>query len=431
MVGHKRKKAGRKPLSDKIPRVEVLHDLKEGEKTCSCGHELRHIGDDSHEELKYIPAKIYVEKHIYPKYACKHCAITTPETATITTAVRERRLIPGSFASPELLAYLIISKYQDHLPLYRLERIFARLGVELSRQTMANWLIHVAFKLRRLLVVMRQDIQSGKIMTADETPFQVVKEPGRTYDQESYMWAFTNNDDQNPVVLYRYADNRAGKNARRVTRKFAGYLMTDGFSAYNACESNKIVLLACWAHVRRKFKAAYDDCRSELSAKFLEIIQQMYFIERCLRRAKVDVATSAEVRSKVSKQHIAEFHTLLVEQQAHVLTKGLLGKAIGYALNLWPRLTIFADSGDLPIDNNITENAIRPFALGRKNWLFSQTPRGAFASSALYSVQQSIVANGLDPYQAWVYILKRLPHLRSAADFRSIAPHCIRPTDFG
>ena len=380
--------------------------------------------------MEYIPAKIYAEKHIYPKYACKHCAKTTPETATITSAVREERLIPGSFASAELITYLIISKYQDHLPLYRLERIFSRLGAELSRQTMANWLIHVAFKLRRLLVVMRQEIQSGKIMTADETPFQVVKEPGRTYDQESYMWVFTNNDEENPVVLYRYADNRAGKNARRVTRRFSGHLMTDGFSGYNACESDKIKLIACWAHVRRKFKEAYDDSKSELSAKFLEIIQHMYFIESCLRRAEVDKETIAEIRSKVSKQHLVEFHALLIAQQAHVLTKGLLGKAINYAVNLWPQLTIFADTGDLPIDNNITENAIRPFALGRKNWLFSQTPRGAFASSALYSVQQSIAANGLDPYKTWVYILKRLSHLRSTADFRTIAPHCIRPTDY-
>ena len=427
---HKRRKAGRKALADSIPRVEIPHDLLDEEKNCASGHEMQKIGEDIREELKYVPAKLYVEKHLYPKYACKHCAKVTPEAATVKSAVREPQVIPRSFASPGLLAYLIISKYQDHLPLYRLERIFARLGVELSRQTMANWLIRVSFSLRRLLVVMRQDIQKGKIMTADETPFQVVKEPGRTYDQESYMWVFTNNDDEHPVVLYRYAETRSGKNARRVTRKFSGHLMSDGFSGYDACASKKIILIACWAHVRRKFKAAYDDSKSELSAQFLQIIQNLYRIERYLRRADVDAETNLEMRTKVSRQFLNELHALLIAQQSHVLTQSLLGKAISYAMNLWPRLTIFAQNGELPIDNNITENAIRPFAVGRKNWLFSITPRGAFAGSALYSVQQSAIANGLDLYQYWVFLLAQLPRLKTRADFQSVAPHRVRKGDF-
>ena len=427
---HKRKKAGRRPLSNSIPRVEIRHDLRKDEKTCTCGHPLHHIGDDSREELEYIPAKIYVEKHIYPKYACKHCANATPETAKVITSPREKRLIPRSFASSGLLAYLIISKFQDHLPLYRLERIFARLGVELSRQTMANWLIHVAMSLRRLLVVMRQDIQQGNIMTADETPFQVLKEPGRTHTQESYMWVFTGHTPERPVVLYRYAQTRAGINARRVTRKFRGHLMSDGFSGYDACASEKLTLIACWAHVRRKFKQAYDDSKSELSAQFLQLIQNLYMLERYLHRAEADYATVLEMHTKVSKQFIVEFHGLLIKHQPQVLAKGLLGKAIGYALNNWSRLTIFAEHGHLPIDNNVTENAIRPFAIGRKNWLFSQTPRGAFASSALYSVLQSAIANGLDPYKYLKHLLQRLPYLKTRADFVSVAPQHLNPSDF-
>lgn len=244
------------------------------------------------------------------------------------------------------------------------------------------------------------------------------------------MWVFTNNNAEQPVVLYRYADNRAGKNARRMTRKFSGHLMSDGFSGYDACASDKITLIACWAHVRRKFKAAYDDSKSDLSAQFLQIMQSMYKIERCLRLGKVDAATILEVRQKSSQLLIAEFHALLIEHQAQVLPKGLLGKAIGYALNLWPRLTHFADTNELPIDNNITENAIRPFAVGRKNWLFSYSPRGAFASAALYSVLQSAIANDLDPYLYLRFVMERLPNLRSFGDFKAIAPNRVRKRDF-
>lgn len=156
----------------------------------------------------------------------------------------------------------------------------------------------------------------------------------------------------------------------------------------------------------------------------------MYLIERYLRRANADTETIIKIRAKTTKPLLVDFHELLVEQQAQVIPKGLLGRAISYALNLWPRLTLFADAADLPIDNNITENAIRPFAVGRKNWLFSQTPHGAFASAAMYSVIQSAIANGLDPYEYLRFLFDRLPNLRSVESFREIAPNRIRQDKF-
>ena len=431
--GHTRKKPGRKALSDSIPRVVTVHDIPEEEKKDKDGNELlKKIGEDIKEDLVFIPAKIFVEKHVYPKYVFIRPSVQEyingnfpPE---IISAPRKKDIIPRSFATAALLAYIAVSKFMDHIPLYRLERIFRRIGVELSRQTMANWLIVLAKPLRKLIVVMRSDLRKNTIMTADESSLQVIAEPDRSAQQKSWMWLFTTSDISRPILIYKYDQSRAGSVPRKMIGKiFKGHLMTDAFSAYDSCENGRVTLIACWSHVRRKFKNAFDDAKSELSEKFLFVIQRLYLIEKKLRDTKADESEILRIRKNESLPLLETFHQMLIEHQLKISAGGLLGKAISYAMNCWPRLTAYAHTGHLPIDNNFTENYIRPFALGRKNWMFCFSPFGASASAVLYSVTQSAIANGLDPYEYLTYLFEKLPYLKTRKDFEAVAPHRIDP----
>ena len=251
---HSRKKPGRKALSDSIPRIEIVHDISEEAKKDKDGIELlKKIGNDIKEKLIFVPAKLYVEKHVYPKYVSIEPVLKEDINGNfppeIISAPREKDIIPRSFASVSLLAYILISKFMDHLPLYRLERIFSRIGVDLSRQTMSNWLIAIAKPLRKIVVVMRSDLRKLNLATADESPLQVIVEAGRSAYQKSWMWLFTSSAIARPILIYKYDPSRAGPVPKKMFGKnFKGHLMTDAFSAYNIFDAVMVKLLGCWSH---------------------------------------------------------------------------------------------------------------------------------------------------------------------------------------
>ena len=322
------------------------------------------------------PAKYWVNHHIYPQYACSHCKTQIDESTSEVKSAPNNALIPKSFASPGLLAYLFVSKFEDHLPFYRMERIFSRLQVTLPRATMCNWVIKVTERLKPLLDSMHSDMLRSKLIAADETTLQVMKEPGRKNTSKSYMWIFRGEVDQKSILLYQYHPTRSGKIPSNFLEKFQGCLLTDGYSGYSEVGMrNDVIHAGCWAHARRKFKEAHDVMETDNTRKVLSLIQSLYLIEKKIQIEKLGYDQILSLRQKKSQLIVEELKEFLYS--LHVPPKSLLGKAVSYNLNQWEKLLVFLDNPFVPIDNNRIENDIRPFVLGRKNWLFSGSPRGA------------------------------------------------------
>jgi transposase len=251
---HKRTKRGRRPLPKDLPRIEVIHDLAEEEKVCPCGAALSRIGEEICEKLDYVPAKIRVEKHIRYKYACKSCEGVEDDGPTVKIAPVPPALIPKSNATEGLLAHIIVSKFADGLPLYRQEKIFSRLGIDLPRATMANWGVQTAGQCSPLMDMLEKQLYSGPLINMDESPLQVLKEPGRANTNKSYMWVFCGGPPGHPTVLYRYHPTRSGEAALTFLDGYRGYIQSDDYNGYDYLGRKEgVVHLGCWAHVRRKF----------------------------------------------------------------------------------------------------------------------------------------------------------------------------------
>ena len=425
----RRKNVGRKKLDPNFLRKEIVHDLSEIEKTCQCGNTMQQIGKDEREELDMEPAKYWVNHHIYPQYACSDCKNQIDERTSEVKSAPNNALIPKSFASPGLLAYLFVSKFEDHLPFYRMERIFSRLKVTLPRATMCNWVIKVTERLKPVLDSMHSDMLRSKLIAADETTLQVMKEPGRKNTSKSYMWIFRGEVDQKSILLYQYHPTRSGKIPSNFLEKFQGCLLTDGYSEVGM--RNDVIHAGCWAHARRKFKEAHDVMETDNTRKVLSLIQSLYLIEKKIQIEKLGYDQILALRQKKSQLIVEELKEFLYS--LHVPPKSLLGKAVSYNLNQWEKLLVFLDNPFVPIDNNRIENDIRPFVLGRKNWLFSGSPRRADASCMIYSLIRTAEANGLEPYQYLRYLLEKLVHLRDedAEEIAKLAPHQIDPSTLG
>jgi transposase len=300
------------------------------------------------------------------------------------------------------LAHIAISKYQDALPLYRQEAIFARHGIELSRTTLANWLIAVADRLTPMLSIMRRDLLSTDVLHSDETTLQVLKEPGRCADQRSYLWLNVTATGP-PIVLYHYAPSRSRAVVEQLLGGYRGTLVTDGYAAYDAVAARHA---GCWAHARRKFHEAFKaqpGARTGKAQVGFNFIQKLFVLERTWQ--DLNAATRQQRRQLEARPLLAELKDWLDTSLVQVAPKTLTGKALGYLANQWSKLTVFLDDGDIPIHNNLAENKIRPFVIGRKNWLFSDTVAGAHTSAALYSLIETAKANDLDPmiYLHWLF----------------------------
>ena len=234
---HQRRRGKRKPLPEDLPRVEVIHDITEEEKQCACGTEKTRIGQETSEQLDIIPPKIQVIKHIRPKYVCKHCEGTRADEAAVSIAPLPLQMLPKSIATAGLLAYIIISKYVDALPLYRQEQIFKRLGIDIVRQTMSAWVIKAAEKCFPLLELIIQEIRSGPLIQMDETGVQVLDEPGRAATKKSYMWLFRGGLPERPCLIYQYHPSRSGSVAKQFLDDYQGYVQTDGYAGYDFVEN--------------------------------------------------------------------------------------------------------------------------------------------------------------------------------------------------
>jgi transposase len=311
--------------------------------------------------------------------------------------------------------------------LYRQEKLFARLGVEIGRATMSNWAIKAAEACMPLLNLIRDEILAGKLINIDETTLQVLVEPGRTPTATSYMWLFRRGDPHRPALIYQYHPTRAGDVARTFLGDYQGTVQTDGFSGYDFLDRQAGVRHAgCLAHVRRKFmeviKAHGKNRTSGSADQALAYMQQLYGLEKEARVKQWSLEMIATMRAEKARPIMETFHQWLTKRAAQTPPKGLLGKAISYALNQWGRLLVYLEDPIVTPDNNMAENGIRPFVLGRKNWLFAGTPKGAEASALLYSLIETAKANNFEPYCYLRHIFEHLPKAHSLADYEALLP---------
>lgn len=430
---HKRKKRGRKPLPDNLPRVEVIHDIADDQKVCACGAALSRIGEDTCEKLDYVPAKVRVLRHIRYKYACKNCEGVEDNGPTVKIAPAPVALIAKSNATEGLLAHIAVSKFADGLPLYRQEKIFARMGIDLSRATMAGWLVKAAQCCSPLMDLLQNEIRSGPLINMDETPIQVLNEPGRANTSKSYMWVFCGGPPDHPTVLYQYHPSRSGQQALQFLDDYRGCIQSDDYNGYDYLAAKKdIVALGCWAHARRKFidvvkvRKKHRGKRSNprtLADQALDYIGKLYGIERHIRHLCPDEIY--QYRQKESKPVLDKFKTWLDATEPLTPPKGLLGKAIHYALKNWDKLIVYLDDGQLRPDNNVAENAIRPFVVGRKNWLFAGHPNGAHAGATFFSLIETAKANAVEPYSYLRCLFEQLPLVKDQGQYRRLLPQYI------
>ncbi len=418
--GHTRRKSkGRPRLSDDLPRVEVIHDLTQQEKICSeHGCELTPIGEETSEQLEFIPAEVHVIRHVCKKYTCLEC------DGHVVTAKKPPQPIPKSVATPGLLAWITVSKYVDALPLYRQCAIFERLGFSIDRTTLANWMIQCGQLLQPLVNLLMDALRQQPYVHMDETTVQVLSEPGRKPQSKSYMWVSAAGPPGEAVVVFHYDPSRGGDVPQLLLGEYEGALMVDGYDGYEAvCRTQGLKRLGCWAHARRKFVEAQrlqPKGKTGKADQALALINKLYGIERTLKEA--DAATRSRERQRQAQPVIEKLSAWLDRSRSTTAPGTGLGKAITYLDNQWSRLIGYLDDGAYPIDNNRAENAIRPFVIGRKNWLFCQSMRGASASANLYSVVETAKANGLDPCAYLKHVFTHLPQAQNVDDIAALLP---------
>ena len=426
---HSRKKPGRKRIPEDLPRVETVHDISEEDKKCACGSEKSRIGEETSERMQIEPAKFWVEKHIRPKYACKSCEGVESMDKTVSIAPMPPEMIPKSIPTPSLLTHIFIGKFCDAMPFYRQEQQFKkRYGVEISRSTMCNWAFKVAKKLKPLLEMLRLLVLSGPLISIDETTVQVLAEPDRKPQSKSYAWIFRGGMPGMPGLYYHYAPSRSGKIAENFLKDYEGYVQTDGYAGYNFLDTKPgVIHCGCWAHARRKFndvvKAAGGKYKGKGKANHaLSQIRDLYLIEREAKNKGFNEEQTYQLRQEKSKPIVEKLETWLKENAIKIPPQSLLGKAFNYTLNQWPRLIKYLDNGLVRMDNNLIENAIRPFVIGRKNWLFNVTPEGARASASFYSLIETAKANGLEPSKYLRYLFEKFPYAKTSEDVFNLLP---------
>ena len=411
-----RRRLGRPCLPAGLPCIEVHHDLPEDQKICPHdGTALIQIGADTSEQLQFIPAQVQVLKHIRHKYACPQCE------SHVVTAPKPAQLIPKSIATPSLLAQVATSKYADGLPLYRLAAIFRRLDIGIDRTTMANWMVRVGLQVQGLIDLLWQQLLTAPIVHMDETTLQVLKEPGRAAKTKSYMWVTVAGPPDQGAVLFHYAPSRSAAIPETLLASFTGALMTDGYAGYDGLKT--ITHLGCMAHARRKFVEAQRVQPKGIAGKAdeaLEWFKDLYRIER--EAAELNVADRYVLRQAKALPVLNALAAWLTATKPTTAPKTALGEAITYLQRQWPCLIRYLDDGRYPIDNNRVENAIRPFVLGRKGWLFSASVNGAKASANLYSLVETAKAHRLNPFEYLMHVFTHLPAATTPEALQALLP---------
>ena len=426
---HERGKGGRRKLSATLPRVEVVHDLSAEEKICAAdGTALVRIGEEVSEQLDYKPAQIRVIRNIRPKYACPCCK------SAVAIAPVPAQLFPKSLATPSLLAHIATAKFVDGIPLYRQEGQFGRLGIDLGRATMAGWMIRLGgTHLVPLINLLNEHMLEAPLIHCDETRLQVLRSD-KAPTADHWMWVRAAGPPGKRIVLFDYDASRGGAVPRRLLEGYCGILLTDGYEAYEAvAKALGLVHAGCLAHVRRRFDEARkaqskDNTSGGHAGVALDFIRELYLIERPLwdRDHPISPERRIEIRTELSKPVVEKFHTWLEALLPQVLPQSLLGKAVHYALGQWPKLITFLTHGEVPLDNNRCENSIRPFVIGRKGWLFSDTVKGAVASANLYSLVETAKANGVEPLAYLSILFAQLTNANTVEDFETLLPWNVR-----
>ena len=416
----KKPRKKRQGFSDKLPRVRIELTLTEEEKAGAINTFFTKVK----EELDIIPAQAQVLEYWQEK------AVFGEEIGEtkIISAKRPAHPLGKSIASMALLAYVLVSKYADSLPLYRLETILKRYGGNITRTTMANWIIRLDDVFRPLINLMREHQLSSDYLQADETRVQVLKEDGKAATSDKWMWLIRGGPPQQPVVLFNYDASRSEAVPTRLLDSFTGVLQTDGYAGYNqVCRNNNITRIGCWDHARRKFieasKAAPAKKKGHKVSKAdvaVGMIRKLYAIESKIKDLETELKT--QQRQKLSKPLLDDFKAWLEKNISRVPKDSLTYKAIYYSLNQWNLLVGYCDDGRLNISNALAENAIRPFAIGRKNWLFSDTSRGAKASATCYSLIETAKANGLEPYKYLHYVLQHIAEAKTVDEIEALLP---------
>jgi transposase len=436
---HTRKSGQRREQVANLETRDVEYPATEEQQKCPCCDEPMHFVDwQVRQEVEYIPAKAVLVNHKQPVYACRDCQGSGEATPIHTVKTMPTPAFPKSLASPSLVSHIVTQKFVMGAPLYRQEQNMEGLGVLFSRQTMANWTIRAASMMKPLYDRMHEILLTRDIVHADETSVQVLKEPDRAATTDSTMWLYRTGRDGPPVVLFEYQTTRAGKHAKAFLEGFGGYdpttstivrkkyLHADGHDGYNCVphralidgkETPDVILLGCWAHARRKFhdastavKPADRRTAKRIAAdEGLKLCNDLFEPEKEFRDLTPE-QRHAE-RQKRSAPKLGEIKTWLDKATLEVLPKTATGMAIAYCLAQWTKLTAFLSDGRLEIDNNRAERSIKPFVIGRKNWLFTNTPNGAYASATLYSIIETAKENGLIPFEYLKYLLERLPNI--------------------
>src|SRR5450830_565004 len=419
---HKRKKPGRKPLDPALPREVIRYELPESERVCPHdGVMLVEIGVEVSEQLDIIPQQVRVIRHERVKYACSRC----DESIKVTPA--RRRIIPKGLFTEAALAWFVVSKFVDGLPLYRIAALLRRFGGDISRNTLAASVVRLGEAVQPVINLLRDHLLESDIVFGDETTVQVLKEPGRAAQSKSFMWVQMNGSGP-PVRLFSYAPGRSTQHGADIWAgiRRGAVLMTDGYEPYNKiCAANGLEHLGCWAHARRYFIEAEDVLpkasrgKDQPATQFIGLIGKLYGAES---RGGKNPSHRAKLRRRYSRVVLEEIKILLDRHLETTAPSGALGKALHYLAGQWPKLIRYVENDAWPIDNNPCENAIRPFVVGRRAWLFADTVGGAKASANLYSLIETCKANHIDAYRYLIDLFKALPYAESADDYAALLP---------
>ena len=418
-VKPEREQPKRAPLPTQLPRVEVHHEPHN--TVCNCGCERVRIGEDISEKLDYAPGVFTVERHIRGKWVCKRCE-------TLVQAPVPAHVIDKGIPTTGLLASVLVSKYADHLPLYRQEQIYGRAGLAIARSTLGAWVGTCGVQLQPLVDALRQEILQQNVLHADETPVQMLS-PGKGKTHRAYLWAYsaTRFSDLRAVV-YDFAHSRAGEHARAFLDGWRGKLVCDDYSGYKASFGQGVTEIGCMAHARRKFFDLHANHSSQLAEQALPYFTALYDIER--DAAALSSEERLQLRQRRAKPVCDALYEWLVTQRKLVSDGSAIAKALDYSLKRWEALTRYLDDGNVPIDNNWIENQIRPWAIGRSNWLFAGSLRAGQRAAAITSLIRSAQLNGHDPYAYLKDILTRLP-THKASDIAALLPHHWQPSQPG
>ena len=407
----RRHRRGRKPLSAALPRREIVHDVAPQDKVCACcGREKARIGEDVTEQLEVIPAQVYVARHVRPKYACSSCKDGVAQAALPPQPVSRASVGPG------FLAWLIVSKYGDHLPLCRLERIFARHGCEVTRAKMSDWLMTLADLLKPLVRALMKEVREAGLLQADETSMRLLLRELAKNIQQAWVWVYVGSEAA-PYTIFDFRPSRGRDGPRKMLEGFEGTLQCDGYAAYDGVGvPGKVRRAGCWAHVRRGFIEA-EEGGDRRATQAIALIRRLFDVEREWKERReaerkegrdLSFETRRDLRRERSA-HVVEALRSWMADRFDVLPKSPLGDAVSYTQNQWPTLTVFLDDGRVELDNNAAERALRPIAVGRKNWLFAGSERGGRAAATFFTLIESARRNGRNPFEYLRDVLERLP----------------------